>query len=61
MKSKNEKQKLTKAQTKAAKPRFQIEKLEERIAPSKGGVHGKPGGDRPGCNDHHYSYRRCGR
>jgi hypothetical protein len=42
MKSQVGKQKLTKAQAKATKPRFLIEKLEERIAPSKGGVHGKP-------------------
>ena len=33
MKPRNEEQKLTEGQTKAKKPRFKIEKLEERIAP----------------------------
>ncbi len=36
MKSQNEDQKLTETRTKAKKPRFKIEKLEERIAP--GGI-----------------------
>ncbi|MHC4405354.1 MAG: hypothetical protein ACYTG0_37385 [Planctomycetota bacterium] len=33
MKSRNEEQQLTEGQQKAKKPRFKIEKLEERIAP----------------------------
>jgi hypothetical protein len=50
MKPRNEEQKLTEGQTKAKKPRFQIEKLEERIAPShRGCSHGKPGGWRNRC------------
>ena len=40
MKSREEKQKITEAK----KPRFRIEKLEERIAPAKGGVPGPPDG-----------------
>ena len=42
MKSRNEVQKLTEGQTKAKKPRFKIEKLEERIAPARGGIPGPP-------------------
>jgi hypothetical protein len=42
MNPRNEERKFLEPQTPAAKPRFQIEQLEERIAPSKGGVHGKP-------------------
>jgi hypothetical protein len=33
MKPQNEEQKLTEGQTKAKKPRFKIDKLEQRIAP----------------------------
>ncbi len=55
MKPQNEEQKLTEGQTKAKKPRFKIEKLEERIAPRKGGIPGKPDpGDR--C---HPKHQRC--
>jgi hypothetical protein len=42
MKPHNDRQTLNKARSEAAKPRFRIERLEERIAPSKGGVPGKP-------------------
>ena len=36
------------------KRRFQIVKLEERIAPSKGGNGGQSNGN--GCNHYHYHY-----
>ncbi len=46
MKPQNEEQKLTEGQGKAKKPRFKIEKLEERIAP--GGLkHPGPHNDGP--------------
>jgi hypothetical protein len=45
MKPRNEEQKLAEGQTKARKPRFQIEKLEERIAPA---CHYNPHGNRVG-------------
>jgi hypothetical protein len=35
MKPRNEEQKLTEGQTQTKKPRFKIEKLEERIAPKR--------------------------
>jgi len=38
MESRNEEQKTTETK----KPRFKIEKLEERIAPAKGGIPGPP-------------------
>lgn len=60
MKCQNEELKLADAQGQSTKPRFKIEKLEERIAPAKGGIKGPPGGHAPGCNYHHYDYRRCG-
>jgi hypothetical protein len=44
MKSQNEDQKLTETRTKAKKPRFKIEKLEERIAPNRPLITGVPGG-----------------
>jgi hypothetical protein len=40
MKPRNEEQKFSKLQVPAKKPRFRIEKLEERIAPSHRGRHG---------------------
>ncbi len=40
MKSQTEEQKTTETK----KPRFKIEKLEERIAPAKGGIPGPPEG-----------------
>jgi hypothetical protein len=40
MKSQTEEQKTTETK----KPRFKIEKLEERIAPAKGGIPGPPDG-----------------
>jgi hypothetical protein len=43
MKSQNEDRKSTRDEAKPRKIRFQIEKLEERIAPARGGVHGPPG------------------
>ncbi len=54
MKSQNEDRKLTEAQTKSRKPRFKIEKLEERIATvilKHTGPHGGagPGGNRGHC------------
>jgi hypothetical protein len=52
MKPQDEEQKLAKGQSKARKPRFQIEKLEERIAPARGGTPGKPVHD-------HYPRGRC--
>jgi hypothetical protein len=36
-------QKSTEGQSKSTTSRFHIEKLEERIAPAKGGIPGKPG------------------
>lgn len=53
MKPRHEEHKLTESQAKSRKPRFQIEKPEERIAPKKGGIPGH-GGDhgpdhRQGC------------
>jgi hypothetical protein len=56
MKSQTEEQKTTETK----KPRFKIEKLEERIAPAKGGIPGPPehsnGG---GCNYHNYRHKGC--
>jgi hypothetical protein len=52
-------QKLTQTPQQAAQRRFQIEKLEERIAPAKGGTPGKPpdytcyGDCHPGNGRHH--------
>lgn len=60
MTAQNEEQNLTEVQATSAKPRFTIEKLEERLAPAKGGLKGPPDGHTPGCNYHHYDYRRCG-
>jgi hypothetical protein len=51
MKPRIEEQKLTEGQTKAKKPRFKIEKLEERIAPRH------LGGSQNRCNSRHFS---CG-
>ena len=50
MQPQNEEQKLTEGQAKAIKPRFKIERLEERIAPNRpafpgpghGFEHGRP-------------------
>ena len=42
MKPQKEEQKLNQTTEKPAKRRFQIEKLEERIAPAKGGIPGSP-------------------
>ena len=59
MKLQNEDQKLTEIQTKAKKPRFKIEKLEERIAPhhrfrhhSLGGANGHGAGGSGGHCGH---------
>ena len=53
----NEDQKLTEVQGKPKKPRFKIEKLEERIAPRRGGIPGPDGGGGhgggPSCGGHH--------
>ena len=51
MKSQNEDQKFTEVQTKAKKPRFKIEKLEERIAPIRraGGFFGRCHSPRFSC------------
>ncbi len=59
MKSQTGEQKLTEGQTKAKKPRFKIEKLEERIAPHHrlGHYHGKGYGGR--CNGNNYN-PKCG-
>ena len=48
MKSQTEEQKTTETK----KPRFKIEKLEERIAPAKGGIPGPPdgGGNNGDCH-----------
>jgi len=43
MKPHNEKQKVAEDRNEPGKRRFRIEKLEERIAPAKGGIPGKPG------------------
>jgi len=48
MQSQTDKQKVTEDRKTAATPRFKIEKLEERIAPAKGGTHGAP-------DDHGYT------
>lgn len=64
MKLQDEKQKLAAGQTKANNPRFQIEKLEERIAPSKGGIPAGGGNDRGGPGSHcnwNSERGRCGR
>jgi hypothetical protein len=43
------------------KPRFKIEKLEERIAPAKGGIPGPPDGNGGGGGDNcHYVYHGGG-
>jgi hypothetical protein len=42
MKLPNDEQQSAEGRNKAAQPRFRIEKLEERIAPAKGGIPGKP-------------------
>ncbi len=47
MKSQTEEQKTTETK----KPRFKIEKLEERIAPAKGGIPGPP--DHSNAGGHH--------
>jgi hypothetical protein len=63
MKSRNDKQNLTGGQTKAQRPRFKIEKLEERIAPAKGGIPGPPeggGGGGDNCPGHTYGTGRPG-
>ncbi len=55
MKSQTEEQKTTETK----KPRFKIEKLEERIAP--GGLK-HPGGHHTGlfkCNPHQYDHHKC--
>jgi len=51
MKSQSEDQKTTETK----KPRFKIEKLEERIAPAKGDIPGPPGG----CTYHGNGRWRC--
>lgn len=53
MKPQNE-EKLTKTQGHAKKPRFKIEKLEERIAPAKGGIPGPSEGN----GNNGYCYHR---
>lgn len=50
MKPQDEPQRLTESQSKARKPRFRIEKLEERIAPA---AHYNPHGDLVGHNGCH--------
>ena len=55
MKPRNEQQKLTEGQSRAKKPRFKIEKLEERIAP--GGV--KHPGPHGGGGNNGYPPGRC--
>jgi hypothetical protein len=42
MKPHNDEQKSAEGRNKPGQPRFRIEKLEERIAPAKGGTPGKP-------------------
>ncbi len=58
MKSQTEEQKTNETK----KPRFKIEKLEERIAPAKGGIPGPPDG---GGNDNNHRFchldRHCRR
>lgn len=55
MKPRNKDRALAEPQSQATKPRFKIEKLEDRIAPRKGGIPGPPGDDdvggkgRAGC------------
>lgn len=51
MKPRNKQERFTAARSKAAKPRFHIEKLEERVAPR---CHWNPHGKFVGC---HYSGR----
>jgi hypothetical protein len=55
MKPRNEKSKLNGSQVLAKKPRFRIEKLEERIAPGRCNAHYNPQGKLVGYN------RFCGR
>ena len=56
MKSQTEEQKLTEGQTKFKKPRFKIEKLEERIAPGGFKHPGPHGGHSGGGGRCHYHY-----
>lgn len=51
MKPRNEDQKLVEGQTKPKKPRFTIEKLEERIAPHHKVGHYNGGGAEKDCHD----------
>lgn len=59
MKPHNEEQTSAQTPNKAGKQRFRIEKLEERIAPAKGGIPGKPPSyyysppDPKPCHGHH--------
>ena len=41
---------------KTDKPRFQIQKLEERIAPAKGGIPGKPPNHSPPGQNCYYGF-----
>jgi len=58
MQSQSDKRKVTENRKTAATPRFKIEKLEERIAPAKGGIPGPTdhsnggGGGHWDCNPH---------
>jgi hypothetical protein len=65
MKSRKENSKLTEGRNKTTKPRFQIVKLEERIAPARGGVPGPDGGGGGHeCSPGRYgtpAYYRCDR
>jgi len=44
MNSNDDKKQLVDHRASTSKPRFKIEKLEERIAPAKGGITGPPDG-----------------
>lgn len=64
MKPQCQKQELTEGHTKSTEPRFRIEKLEERIAPAKGGIAASGGNDRGGPGSHcnwNMERGRCGR
>jgi len=60
MNSQREEQKPTECQSDPTQPRFRIEKLEERIAPAKGGITGPPDGAGyiGHCKGHQYG-RSC--
>ena len=57
MNPRNKEQKLAEIQGQAKKPRFKIEKLEERIAPAKGGIPGPPDHGGPRGNNGHCGVR----